>query len=73
MKTEPTLPNEIQDRILDFLYDSNSDLKTCALVCRAWVPASRYHLFSKVELNCTNWGMSDYVLFLGECWNHTIP
>src|ERR1700722_12200653 len=46
----PTLPNEIQDHILDFLHDSKPALKACALVCRAWVPTSRYHLFSKIQV-----------------------
>ena len=40
------LPNEIQDRILDFLHDSKPTLKACSLVCKTWVPTSRYHLFS---------------------------
>lgn len=51
MPTEnTTLPNEIQDRILDFLHDCKPTLLTCALVCRTWVPTSRYHLFSEVIL-----------------------
>jgi len=44
------LPNEIQDRILDFLHDSKPTLRACALVCRAWVPTSRYHIFSDITL-----------------------
>jgi hypothetical protein len=50
IKTKPALPNEIQDRILDFLYDSKPTLKACSLVCKTWVPTSRYHLFSKITL-----------------------
>src|SRR5271170_4062894 len=50
MKAQPALPNEIQDRILDFLHDAKPALKACALVCRAWVPTSRYHLFSDIRL-----------------------
>jgi hypothetical protein len=33
----PLLPPELIDNILDYLYDSPSDLRTCALVCKAWV------------------------------------
>jgi hypothetical protein len=50
VKTKPALPNEIQDRILDFLYDSKPTLKACSLVCKTWVPTTRYHLFSKITL-----------------------
>ena len=48
------VPNEIQDRILDFLHDSKPTLKACALVCRAWVFTSRYHLFSSIGLDGKN-------------------
>src|ERR1700722_9015390 len=50
VKVKPALPTEIQDYILDFLHDSRPTLKTCALVCRAWVPTSRYHLFFNITL-----------------------
>ena len=46
----PTLPNEVQDRILDFLHDDKPTLEACALVCRAWVPTSRFHLFRQIQL-----------------------
>src|ERR1700722_1657420 len=48
------LPNEIQDRTLDFLHNSKPALKASALVCRAWVPTSRYHLFSRIKLHALN-------------------
>jgi len=60
VKSQFILPNEIQDRILDFLYDPKSALETCALVCRAWVPASRYHLFSRIRLDDWDLGISDH-------------
>ena len=50
----PPIPNEIQDRILDFLHDSKPALKACALTCQAWIPTSRYHLFSKIRINAWN-------------------
>src|ERR1700722_12374878 len=48
---QDAISNEIQDRILDFLHDSKPTLMACALVCRAWVPTSRYHLFHDIQLH----------------------
>ncbi|KAJ7705415.1 hypothetical protein B0H17DRAFT_1037870 [Mycena rosella] len=54
------MPQEIVDIVIDCLVDSipaspfSSDtrtLATCALVCRSWVPRSRYHLFYHVTLD----------------------
>lgn len=36
---------EITDAIIDYLHRDKKALAGCSLVCRAWVPASRYHLF----------------------------
>jgi hypothetical protein len=47
----PRLPSEITDRIIDFLHDSQTDLRTCALVCRTWLASSRFHLFEKIHIN----------------------
>ncbi|EMD31026.1 hypothetical protein CERSUDRAFT_100751 [Gelatoporia subvermispora B] len=44
----PRLPPELTDRMIDFLHDDIPTLKTCALVCRAWVPASRMYTFETV-------------------------
>ncbi|KAJ7062308.1 hypothetical protein C8F01DRAFT_127814 [Mycena amicta] len=44
------LPPELTDHTLDFLYDDRPSLRTCSLVCRAWVPASRFHLFQHITL-----------------------
>ena len=33
--------------IIDYLHDNNDTLKTCSLVCRAWLLPSRYHLFGE--------------------------
>ena len=35
------------EEIIDHLHDDNETLKTCSLVCRAWLPPSRYHLFGE--------------------------
>jgi len=41
----PPLPPELIDHIIDYLHDSPSTLRTCALVCQAWIAPSRFHLF----------------------------
>jgi hypothetical protein len=50
----PLLPPELIDYILDYLYDSPSNLRACALVCKAWVAPSSAHLFYKIEVDCRN-------------------
>jgi hypothetical protein len=37
------LPAELSDRIVDYLHDDPKALRTCSSVCRAWLPAARYH------------------------------
>jgi hypothetical protein len=48
---KPRLPLEIIDYIIDFLHDNRTSLRTCALVCRAWLTSSRRHLFEKVFIS----------------------
>ncbi|KIY68471.1 hypothetical protein CYLTODRAFT_351306 [Cylindrobasidium torrendii FP15055 ss-10] len=45
------LPQELVDHIIDHLYDDLPTLRTCAAVCSQWLPPSRVHLFSKVQLD----------------------
>ncbi|KAF9263749.1 hypothetical protein L218DRAFT_987391 [Marasmius fiardii PR-910] len=45
------LPQELVDQIIDHLHNDISSLKSCTLVCRAWLPTSRLHLFSKIRLD----------------------
>jgi hypothetical protein len=45
-----SIPQEIIDQFIDHLYNDQEALKTCALVCRAWVSSSRYHLFGHVSI-----------------------
>nr|GAT47370.1 predicted protein [Mycena chlorophos] len=40
----PPLPIELFERIVDFLFNDKESLLACTLVCRAWLPTSRYHL-----------------------------
>ncbi|KAI0778585.1 hypothetical protein BD413DRAFT_609176 [Trametes elegans] len=44
------VPLELSDYIIDFLHQDASTLSACSLVCRAWTPAARYHLFRTVLL-----------------------
>jgi hypothetical protein len=53
-----TIPQEMVDKFIDHLYDNRSALKSCALVCRAWVPSSRYHLFSSLSFSPLSYGPS---------------
>ena len=44
------IPQELSDMILDFLHNDVAALCNAGLVCKAWIPASRFHLFSKIRL-----------------------
>lgn len=46
----PRLPPELCDRIIDHLFFDRRTLSACALTCRAWLPASRLHLFRHIRL-----------------------
>ncbi|KAJ7114607.1 hypothetical protein C8R43DRAFT_127536 [Mycena crocata] len=46
-----TLPGELVDSILDLVHVSSpTSLTACALVCREWLPRSRYHHFASIIL-----------------------
>ncbi|KAJ7062309.1 hypothetical protein C8F01DRAFT_1368924 [Mycena amicta] len=47
-------PPELIDYALDFLHDDHPSLRTSSLVCRAWVPASRFHLFQHISISSTH-------------------
>lgn len=48
----PIFPQELFDLIIDYTHKRPRVLQRCALVCRAWVSASRYHLINgKIELS----------------------
>jgi hypothetical protein len=38
-----SLPDELTDRIIDFLHSDEDALSSCSLVCKAWLPSNRYH------------------------------
>ncbi|KAK0475045.1 hypothetical protein EDD18DRAFT_1218866 [Armillaria luteobubalina] len=45
----PRFPAELFDRFIDFLHHDKKALKACGLVCRAWIPASRFNLFKRLS------------------------
>jgi hypothetical protein len=47
-------PQELVEMIIDYLHDDKRALGTCGLVCRFWLPSSRFHLFSNIFLNPWN-------------------
>ncbi|TFY63900.1 hypothetical protein EVJ58_g2948 [Rhodofomes roseus] len=46
----PVMPPELTDRIVDFLHDDHTALKSCGLACRSWLAAVRYHLYYAISL-----------------------
>lgn len=41
---------ETVDTVIDFLHDNKAALAACGLTCKTWLPSSRFHLFSRIEL-----------------------
>ena len=48
------LPQELCDRIFETLRNDSLSLKHCSLVCKAWLHATRTHLFRRVILTPKN-------------------
>ena len=48
--SNPYLPPEILDYVVDILYDKPETLRNCCLVSKSWVPRTRKHIFAKVKL-----------------------
>ncbi|GLB41259.1 hypothetical protein LshimejAT787_0904740 [Lyophyllum shimeji] len=49
-----SIPPELIDLIIDHAHADRSLLAACSLVCKAWFPAARHHLFSNAKLNAEN-------------------
>jgi len=47
--SNPHLPVETLDHILDFLHDSTHALRHCCLVSKSWIPHTRSHLFAEIR------------------------
>ncbi|ESK88748.1 hypothetical protein Moror_1265 [Moniliophthora roreri MCA 2997] len=55
-----TLPQELVDQIIDHLHNDVQSLRSCSTVCRAWLPSSRLHLFSKIRLDIPERQFAEY-------------
>ena len=51
MPVLPVIPQELFDMIIDFLHNDVAALCSAGLVCKSWLHASRFHLFSYLELS----------------------
>jgi len=49
--SNPHLPPEIIDSIVDHLHDNSNALKESCLVSKSWVPRTRKHLFAEIKLD----------------------
>lgn len=47
-------PPELTDRIIDCLQDNTASLRNCALVCHAWLPRCRYHIFRNIRISSSS-------------------
>jgi len=49
--TNPPLPPEILDSVIDFLHDQPETLQQCCLVSKSWIPRTRRHLFADIKFH----------------------
>ncbi|KAJ6449512.1 hypothetical protein C8R47DRAFT_999175, partial [Mycena vitilis] len=49
------LPAEVEELVIDHLYEETESLGCCGLVCKWWLKRSRYHLFGAVSVHTGNW------------------
>jgi hypothetical protein len=47
--SDPHLPAETLDHIVNHLHDTQDALKNCCLVSKSWIPRARKHLFADVK------------------------
>jgi hypothetical protein len=47
--SNPHLPAELLDEVVDHLYDTEDTLRSCCLVSKSWIPRSRKHLFADIN------------------------
>ena len=51
--SNPRLPLEITDHIIDLLYNKPKALKECCLVSKSWLPRARKHIFANIQFRST--------------------
>ncbi|KAJ8507047.1 hypothetical protein ONZ45_g10538 [Pleurotus djamor] len=69
----PGLPSEIYDHIIDHLYYDLPSLRACALVGRAMLSVSRYHLFQDLVLNLHTFDLFRLIDLLRSPFNSIAP
>jgi hypothetical protein len=47
--SNPHLPAEMLDRVVDHLHDTKDALRNCCLVSKSWTPRTRTHLFADIR------------------------
>jgi hypothetical protein len=62
--SDPHLPAEILDHIVDHLHDTEDALRNCCLVSKSWVPRTRKHLFAEVDF---------FTVAVLQSWKETFP
>jgi len=62
--SNPRLPAELLDHVVDFLHDTKYALRSCCLVSKLWIPRTRMHLFADVTF------LAETRL---ESWKETFP
>ena len=62
--SNPNLPAELLDHIVDHLHDTGDALINCCVVSKSWIARARKHLFAEV------WFKTEDVL---ESWKETFP
>ena len=48
--SNPRLPEELLDHIVDLLHDTEDALRNCCLVSKSWIPRTRKHLFAHIKI-----------------------
>ncbi|KAI0755835.1 hypothetical protein C8Q74DRAFT_1305600 [Fomes fomentarius] len=62
--TDVPLPVETTDIIIDHLHNDIRSLRACSLVCHAWLPSTRHHLFNSFTIKPGDAYFADSVTFL---------
>jgi hypothetical protein len=62
--TSTTLPQELFDIAIRYLYDDHTASCACALVCRFWLHPARRNLFYSVRLQFNDWTVTDFLELL---------
>jgi hypothetical protein len=47
--SNPHIPPEILDHVVDHLHDAQDTLRNCCLVSKSWIPRTRKHIFANIK------------------------